>query len=80
MKVRLVSYTPDPEMTVAVAARRCYSALGSCELTCGLSPPEEARSLSRLFWRQDTFLLLNMLLLPLLLKGKQVIESSTCAP
>ncbi len=40
MKVRLVSYTPDPEMTVAVAARRCYSALGSCELTCGLSPEE----------------------------------------
>jgi thymidylate synthase (FAD) len=44
MKVRLISYTPDPEMTVAIAARRCYSALGSSELTCGLSP-EEAKKL-----------------------------------
>ncbi|MCR4402629.1 MAG: FAD-dependent thymidylate synthase [Firmicutes bacterium] len=37
MNVVLVSYTPDPERVVAVAARQCYSPLGAAELAEGLS-------------------------------------------
>ncbi|HOB88857.1 MAG TPA: FAD-dependent thymidylate synthase [Bacillota bacterium] len=44
MRVTLLSYTPDPEMTVAIAARRCYSALDSSRLTERLSS-EEAKKL-----------------------------------
>ncbi len=44
MKVRLIGYTPEPEMTVAIAARRCYSTLESEELTSGLSG-EDAKKL-----------------------------------
>ena len=40
MEVRLINHTPDPEITVAVAARRCYSSLGSEEVTSGLSPED----------------------------------------
>ncbi|HXL03822.1 MAG: FAD-dependent thymidylate synthase [Firmicutes bacterium] len=44
MEVSLISYTPEPEMTVAIAARRCYSALESGELASGLSE-EDAKKL-----------------------------------
>ncbi|MDI7247444.1 MAG: FAD-dependent thymidylate synthase [Bacillota bacterium] len=37
MNVMLVSYTPDPERLVAIAARQCYSPLGAAELAEGLS-------------------------------------------
>ena len=40
MKVKLISYTPDPEKTVAIAARRCYSDLDSCDLARDLSSEE----------------------------------------
>lgn len=37
MNVKLISYTPDPERVVAIAARQCYSPLGAAELAEGLS-------------------------------------------
>ncbi|MGE5593563.1 MAG: FAD-dependent thymidylate synthase [Betaproteobacteria bacterium] len=37
MNVVLISYTPNPERVVAVAARQCYSALEAAELAEGLS-------------------------------------------
>ena len=43
MKVKLISHTPDPEVTVAVAARRCYSDLESGELSSKLSETEVRR-------------------------------------
>ena len=37
MKVALLCHTPDPDKTVAIAARRCYSALPSEELDASLT-------------------------------------------
>lgn len=37
MNVRLLSYTPDPERVVAMAARQCYVPLGAAELAQDLS-------------------------------------------
>ena len=31
MDVKLISFTPDPERTVAAAARMCYSPVGAKE-------------------------------------------------
>ena len=33
MKVKLIRYTADPERTVAMAARLCYSPIGAEELS-----------------------------------------------
>jgi thymidylate synthase (FAD) len=46
MKVKLVKYTPEPEKTVAVAARLCYSPAGGEELFENLNN-EEAQKLVR---------------------------------
>ncbi len=46
MKVKLVKYTPEPEKTVAVAARLCYSPAGGEELFENLTN-EEAQKLVR---------------------------------
>jgi thymidylate synthase (FAD) len=40
MHVELVAYTPEPEATVALAARLCYSARGVTELRDNLSRSE----------------------------------------
>ena len=40
MHVELVSFTPEPEATVAFAARLCYSSLGVNELRENLSRSE----------------------------------------
>lgn len=37
MDVRLLSYTPDPERAVAVAARLCYAPVGAADLMEGMS-------------------------------------------
>lgn len=46
MKVKLVKYTPEPEKTVAVAARLCYSPAGGEDLFENLTK-EEAEKLVR---------------------------------
>lgn len=38
MKVKLVSYTPEPEKLVAMAAKLCYSSVGTDEIAEGLTP------------------------------------------
>ncbi len=38
MKVKLMSHTPDPEKLVAMAAKLCYSAVGTDEISEGLTP------------------------------------------
>lgn len=38
MKVKLLSHTPDPEKLVAMAAKLCYSAVGTDEISEGLTP------------------------------------------
>ncbi|RMG98387.1 MAG: FAD-dependent thymidylate synthase [Candidatus Dadabacteria bacterium] len=47
-RVRLLSHTPDPEKTVALAARLCYSARGVGELARDLGPDEVAALLGKL--------------------------------
>lgn len=48
MLVKLLTHTPDPERTVAAAARLCYSAVGAADLFAGLSDKEVARLLAHL--------------------------------
>jgi len=43
MKVKLVAYTPEPEKTVALAARMCYSNRGVDNLADALTPAEVER-------------------------------------
>ena len=43
MNVTLITYTPDPEQTVAVAARLCYSPATIEEVTEKLTPEKTAR-------------------------------------
>ncbi len=38
MKVKLLSHTPDPEKLVAMAAKLCYSAVGTDAISEGLTP------------------------------------------
>lgn len=45
MKVKLISYTPDPEKLVAMAAKLCYSAVGTDEIAEGLTPEATAKFL-----------------------------------
>jgi len=47
-KVTLISYTPDPERTVAAAAKLCYSSSGVGELMEGLDDEKTARFVSML--------------------------------
>lgn len=43
MHVELIAWTPDPERTVAAAARLCYSPASAAEIARGMSP-EKTRS------------------------------------
>jgi thymidylate synthase (FAD) len=48
MKVKLINHTPDPERTVAVAARLCYSAAAGDKIRERLSAAEANRFLGHL--------------------------------
>lgn len=48
MKVELLSYTPEPEATVAAAARLCYTARGAADLKENLSRAEVVSLLRKL--------------------------------
>ncbi len=43
MQIELIAWTPDPEQTVAAAARLCYSAASAAEIARAM-PPEKAKS------------------------------------
>lgn len=43
MKVKLITYTPDPEQTIAVAARLCYSPATIDEVSEQLTPEKSAK-------------------------------------
>ena len=38
MKVKILTHTPDPEMTIAAAAKLCYSAVGVDEICEKMTP------------------------------------------
>ena len=46
MQVKLVRYTPEPEKTVAMSARLCYSPIGAAQLEEKISD-EQAAALVR---------------------------------
>ncbi|HAA89237.1 MAG: Thymidylate synthase ThyX [Thermoanaerobacterales bacterium 50_218] len=48
MKVELIAYTPEPEETVAAAARLCYSSLGASELKNDLTREEVVALIKKL--------------------------------
>ena len=48
MKVTLINYTPNPEETVAAAARICYSPLGAAEIMADFKPGEAENLLGKL--------------------------------
>ena len=49
MEVRLLQYTPDPERTVAMAARLCYSRAGVSEIAERIDEAEARRLIRSLF-------------------------------
>lgn len=48
MQVKLINFTPNPERTVALAARICYSAVGVEELQQSFTREDEVRFLKKL--------------------------------
>jgi len=48
VQVKLINYTPNPDKTVAAAARLCYSPLGAEKLMQDFSPDEVAKFLGKL--------------------------------
>ena len=48
MNVKLIAYTPDPERTVACAAKRCYSAAGIDTVMEGLTEEKTSSFLDML--------------------------------
>ena len=48
MHVKLVRYTPEPERTVAMSARLCYSPVGAAELEERLSGEAAAKLVRKL--------------------------------
>lgn len=48
LKVRLITYTPNPEETVAAAAKLCYSASSIEDIESGLTPEKTASFLDML--------------------------------
>lgn len=48
MSVKLLRYTPDPDRTVAMSARLCYSPIGAAELEEQLSDQDVARLVRQL--------------------------------
>ena len=43
MQVKLVRYTPEPERTVAMSARLCYSPIGAAQLEEKISDEQAAK-------------------------------------
>ena len=68
MQVKLVRHTPEPEKTVAMSARLCYSPIGAAQLEEKISDEREVPHSANLF-RWGIFPLWNMLPLPLPLKA-----------
>jgi len=48
MRVKLIEHTPEPERTVAMAARLCYSPIGAEQLVEKLSQPQIQNLLTRI--------------------------------
>jgi thymidylate synthase (FAD) len=48
MKVKLIHYTPEPERTVAMAARLCYSPIGAEELAEKMSEEQVAKLVNKI--------------------------------
>ncbi|NLC77611.1 MAG: FAD-dependent thymidylate synthase [Clostridia bacterium] len=48
MEVKLINWTPEPERTVALAARLCYSSVGVEDLNANFTKEDEARFLDKL--------------------------------
>ncbi|MGI6143805.1 MAG: FAD-dependent thymidylate synthase [bacterium] len=48
LKVTLINHTPEPEKTVAAAARLCYSPLGAAEIMENLTPEKVDKFLAKL--------------------------------
>lgn len=48
MKVKLICHTPDPERTVAMSARLCYSAVGAEQLVEKMSPEQVAKLVDKI--------------------------------
>lgn len=48
MQVKLVRYTPDPERTVAMSARLCYSPIGAAQLEEKISDEQAAKLVRKL--------------------------------
>ncbi len=48
MEVKLVRHTPDPEKTVAMSARLCYSAIGAAQLEEKISDEQAAKLVRKL--------------------------------
>lgn len=48
MKIKLICYTPDPERTVAMAARLCYSPIGAEELVETMSDGQVAKLIEKI--------------------------------
>lgn len=51
MTVTLLRYTPDPDLMVALAARRCYSNRAADDIEKGFKPEEVERMINLLFQR-----------------------------
>lgn len=68
MQVKLVRHTPEPEKTVAMSARLCYSPIGAAQLEEKISD-EQAAALVRKLVSMGHFPRWNMLPLPLPLKA-----------
>lgn len=64
MKVKLLAYTPEPEKTVASAAKLCYAAADIDTVMDGLTE-EKTASFCRCLQIWDMIAQLNMLALPL---------------
>lgn len=48
MKVKIISHTPNPERTVAMAARLCYSPIGAEQLAENMSPEQVSRLIANI--------------------------------
>jgi thymidylate synthase (FAD) len=48
MKVKLINYTPNPDLTVAAAARLCYSPVGAEQIMANFSPQETEKFIQML--------------------------------
>ena len=47
MKVKILTHTPDPEMTIAAAAKLCYSAVGVDEICEKMTPESCEKFINR---------------------------------